>query len=175
VTSHDVPTRYRVDERKYPDRFHWQFAVNLLGEDEHGMWFHVPPRTPAMRGSEPRMIERGFVALAPVNDPWIAEFYMDSPTEQIYVNIGTVPTIAKGVIRQIDLDLDVILTADGEVVVADEEEFAQRQVEFGYPRDLIEAAIQAAEDAVHRLTNRLAPFDGAADPWLEAAGSAAEV
>lgn len=167
MTNRGTRTRYRVDERKYPDRLHWQFPVDFLGEDEHGMWFLVQAGTPALRESEPHTIKTGFVALVPTDDPWIAEFYVDSPTERIYVNIGTVPTVVDQVIHQVDLDLDVILTVDGDVIVVDEDEFAQHQVEFGYPQDVIDAARRATEDAVDRLTRRLPPFDGAAERWLD--------
>ena len=40
----------------------------------------------------------------------------------------------------IDLDLDVVKKRDGTVYVDDEDEFAEHQVQFGYPRSTIEAA-----------------------------------
>lgn len=160
-------SHFRIDARKYPDHLHWQYEIGYLGEDVHGLWLHLPSGTPARRGSEPpRNIEPGFVALVPPDDPWIVEFYMSHPWHLVYVNIGTVPIVAGTTIHQIDLDLDVVLTVDNEVVVLDEDEFALHQVQYGYPDEMVDAALAATREAVNRLTHRLGPFDGAASAWL---------
>lgn len=163
------PTRYRVDQRKYPDRLHWQYPVDVLGIDDHGLWVRVRPGTSALRGTEPRVIRQGFVTLVPPNDPWMAEFNADHAFHVVYVNIGTVPTVADGVIHQVDLDLDVVLTPEGDVRVLDEEEFASARVEHAYPEEIVSHAVHATEVAVERLVNREAPFDGSAARWLERA------
>jgi hypothetical protein len=160
-------TRYRIDARKYPDYLHWQYEIRHLGDDEHGLWLHLPSGTSARRGHGPeQVIEPGFVALVPVDDPWIIEFYANHPTYLVYVNIGTVPVVTGAVVHQIDLDLDVVLTHEGEVAVLDEDEFIEHQERFGYPDEVIDLALTAAREARARLEDRLPPFDGVADIWL---------
>ena len=160
-----------IDERKYPDRLHWQFEVSRLGEDDHGVWLYAPSDLVAQRGHEPpRAIEAGFVMLVPRDEWWIAEFYWDHPWHEVYVNIGTVPAWDGDRMHQIDLDLDVARTVDGSVVLLDEDEFSDHQIRFGYPSDLIEAASSAASRAVALLTESAEPFGNAAEPWLRLAG-----
>ncbi len=160
-------TLVHIDERKFPDRVHWQFDVSRLGEDEHGVWLYAPPNTIAQRGNEPaRSLEAGFVLLVPVNEWWIAEFYWDHPRHEVYVNIGTPPAWDGDHMHQIDLDLDVARTLDGSVVVLDEGEFRDHQVRYGYPDELIAAARAATDRVVARLTAGDEPFGGAAEPWL---------
>jgi uncharacterized protein len=161
-----------VDERKWPDRLHWQYDAVRLGDDEHGVWLHVPENTVARRGHEPpRQLETGFVGLAPSEDWWIVEFYWDHPWHEIYVNIGTPPEWDNGRLRQIDLDLDVVRKADGSVEVLDEGEFAEHQVEYRYPSHLVASARTATERAVLMLQGRHEPFDAAARRWIRLAGN----
>lgn len=164
-------TVVHIDERKHPDRLHWQFDVSRLGEDEHGVWLYAPPDTIAQRGHEPpRKIEAGFVVLVPESEWWIAEFYWDHPWHEVYVNIGTVPVWDGDHMHQIDLDLDVARKLDGSVVVLDEDEFLDHRVRFEYPDDLIAATRAATERAVALLTEGDEPFGKAAEPWLRMIG-----
>ncbi|MEN8237608.1 MAG: DUF402 domain-containing protein [Actinomycetota bacterium] len=168
MTTHAESGSVRIDTRKYPDHLHWQFSAQVLGEDEYGLWVHVPSDTMARRGSEPvRPIGTGFVSLVPVDDPWIVEFYLSHPWHTIYVNIGTVPSVIGDRIHQIDLDLDVVLTVDGDVKILDEDEFVEHQVLYGYPEEVRDAALVATERARKLLVSRSAPFNGAADRWLQ--------
>ncbi|MGI9528977.1 MAG: DUF402 domain-containing protein [Acidimicrobiia bacterium] len=167
MTDSTSSRAFHIDSRKYPDHLHWQYEIDYLGEDSHGLWLHLPSGTPGRRGSEPqRSIAPGFVALVPPQDPWIIEFYLNHPWHPVYVNIGTVPVVSDTTIHQIDLDLDVVLTVDEEVVVLDEDEFSQHQINYGYPDQLVAAALAATDEAVERLTQRRPPFDGAAIEWL---------
>jgi hypothetical protein len=167
VVPDSPSTRYRIDARKYPDHLHWQYEILYLGEDDHGLWLHLPSGTPARKGVAPeQVIEPGFVALVPANDPWIVEFYLNHPWHLIYVNIGTVPVVSGVTVHQIDLDFDVVLTTEGEVVVLDEDEFVEHQERYGYPKEIIELALTATGEAQARLERRLPPFDGVADRWL---------
>ena len=94
------------------------------------------------------------MALVPEHDPWVVEFYLSHPWHRVYVNIGTVPVVSGMVVSQIDLDLDVVLTVDGKVSVLDEDEFAEHQLHYGYPPDLIDLALAATTEATSRLTMR---------------------
>ncbi len=165
--------KVHVDERKWPDRLHWQFEAQRLGEDDHGVWLYAPPHTIAQRGHEPpRPIETGFVIAVPQDEHWIAEFYRDHPWHSVYVNIGTPPQWAGDRVTQVDLDLDVVRRIDGSVEVLDEDEFLDHQVRYEYPQDLIDATRAATDRAVELLLERIEPFGDAAHRWLRAAGRA---
>ena len=163
--------RVHIDERKWPDQRHWQFPADRIGEDEHGVWLVVSPDTIAQRGHEPsRAIGSGFVLLVPQTSWWIIEFYWDHPRYSVYINIGTPPQWDGDRVTQVDLDLDVILTPDGEVEIVDEDEFIDHQVRYAYPADLIAATRAATERAVELLTAGVEPFGTASQRWLAAAG-----
>lgn len=163
-------TLVHIDERKWPDRLHWQFSAERLGVDDHGVWLLVPSDTIAQRGKEaPRRIEAGFVLLVP-NDCWIAEFYWDHPSHSVYVNIGTPPVWNGDRVTQVDLDLDVVRNLDGSVEVLDEDEFADHQVRYEYPQKLIDQARSATDLAVQLLQSGVEPFGGAFKRWMKLTG-----
>jgi hypothetical protein len=170
-----VPDHHRRpvhwDGRKWPDHPHWQFTMQWLGADEHGAWLFVPAGTVAQRGNDPpQVLERGFVSLVPQEQWWEAEFYAEHPEHEVYVNIGTPCEWHAGRVRQVDLDLDVIRDFDGRVETIDQDEFAENQVRYAYPPDLIRGASQAAVVVADLLTGRAEPFGTASRRWLAAAG-----
>lgn len=160
-------TEVRWDGRKWRNRLHWQFMMERLGEDEHGVWLSVAAGTVARRGHDaPLTLADGFVSLVPATQWWEAEFYPIHPHHEVYVNIGTPCEWHPGRVRQVDLDLDVIRTFSGDVEMLDEDEFADHQVRFAYPPELIEGARRAADEVIDLLQRRAEPFGTAADRWL---------
>ena len=159
-----------IDERKWPDRIHWQLYAHQLCEDEHGTWLYVPQGTTAKRGEEaPLRIPHGFVMLVPNGEPWLVEYYWDHPAHPLYINIGTIPEWHGDRVTQVDLDLDVVRRADGSVSVLDEDEFAEHSERFGYPPELMKLARTATDRAVRLLATGAEPFGTAAAPWLRLA------
>ncbi len=58
----------------------------------------------------------------------------------------------------VDLDLDVCRRWDGEVVVLDEDEFADHQVRYGYPPEVIAQSHRAADWLRVALADGTEPF-----------------
>ena len=144
--------------------------AHRLGDDEHGVWLHVPQGTLARRGEEaPLHVPYGFVMLVPDGDPWLVEFYWDNPSHPVYVNIGTPPEWHGDRVTHVDLDLDVIRKPDGGIEILDEDEFADHQVRFEYPPQLVRSARAAADRAVELLTAAVEPFGVASQQWLRIA------
>ncbi len=161
-----------MDSRKWPDHKHWQFDMSRLGRDEHGVWLYASPETVAQRGDEPpSQIETGFVALIPEDTWWMVEFYWDHPWHAVYVNIGTPCEWNGDRVTQIDLDLDVVRLLDGSVKTIDEDEFAEHQVLYNYPQDLIDSARAAADEVALMIEAGTEPFGIAANPWIDIARS----
>ena len=55
----------------------------------------------------------------------------------------------------------------GEVFVDDEDEFAEHQVAYGYPADVVEAAQASCDRVFAAVRARQAPYDGTARVWLD--------
>jgi hypothetical protein len=158
---------------KWGGRPHWEYAAELLGRDRHGWWIGVVAGT--------RMTRPGAVYEAPtdqvvlVPDPaapsvgdagWVATFHAVGGPLRVYVDITTPPEWAGSVVRAVDLDLDVIRENDGRVWVDDEDEFAEHRVRFGYPVDLVAAALGSCAAVQEAVATGAAPYDGTADRWL---------
>jgi hypothetical protein len=159
-----------VETTKFPDRPHWRFDVLALGQDEFGTWVQAPTGTHIQRGSEqPFALTSGFVGLIPGDDWWMVEFYPDHPTITMYVNIGTPPKWNDTTVTQIDLDLDVVRRLDDRVEIIDQDEFEENRATHGYPDELVEGAIEAANRAVALAQAGVAPFDEVAARWIERA------
>lgn len=157
-----VGSTLTMSQRKWPDRPHWVYDMTVLGADARGIWAGVPRGTPARRGDGPIRELSGFVVLVPDAEPWIVECYPDHADVAVYVNVGTVPTIADSRVIQVDLDLDVALRHDGSVAIEDRDEFLANRTR--YPRELAELAEQAADRAASLLTGNADAFG--ARPWL---------
>ncbi len=157
--------RIHIDFRKWPDSRHWQFEMDYLGEDEHGMWLWRAPGWMAKRGDEPpKTIEHMSVKVI-TRDWWTAIW---GPTD-LYVDIVT-PAIWDGDrVTMIDLDLDVGRRGDGNVEISDEDEFLETPVTLAYPPDIIAQALAATSRIVNQVEARQEPFGEIAKSWMEKA------
>jgi protein associated with RNAse G/E len=98
---------------------------------------------------------------------WVATFHAPGYPLATYVDMTSVPTWQGSLCRAVDLDLDVIRTAEGDVYVDDEDEFAEHQVSYGYPAKVITLAREACAWVLEQVLAERAPFDGAtADRWF---------
>ncbi|MGH3657305.1 MAG: DUF402 domain-containing protein [Micromonosporaceae bacterium] len=162
----------RVVFRKYDGSLHWNQEGRWLGEDEHGVWVGCPPDTPARRGHEPPVVHpQAHVLLFPRDVWWTAVFNAEPQRTEIYCDISTVPQWHDGEVTMVDLDLDVMRRRDGTVRLLDEDEFAEHQVRYGYPGDVVSNARAAAEWLERALSGDAEPFAGVYRRWLaEVAG-----
>jgi uncharacterized protein len=163
----------RLEMEKWGDRPHWQFDAIWLGSDEYGDWIGIRPGTAMSRPGLELVSQNHQVGLLPRADLpeddrwWVATFHDEPhPRVLVYVDIASPPRWEGHVARTVDLDLDVIRLVDGEVYVDDEDEFAEHQVEFGYPPEVIETAQRTADVLRDAITRRLPPYDGSHERWL---------
>lgn len=176
-------TPIRCEMTKWGDRPHWQFDGIFLGSDEHGEWLGFPQGTHNHRPDYEFHSEADAVTLVPTGGWFAATFHAPGIWCDLYVDIATPGRWDGGVIRAVDLDLDVIRMASeaptstrlapqnlsagpGEVFVDDEDEFAEHQVAYGYPTDVVEAAQASCDRVVAAVRARQAPYDGTAQRWL---------
>ncbi|MFT4166094.1 MAG: DUF402 domain-containing protein [Microlunatus sp.] len=156
-----------VEMAKWGDRPHWRYRGIYLGADEHGDWIGCPVGTHYRRPEAEFTADFAGVVLVPVGGVAYLPAFNDEPaTSAIYVDIATPAVWDGSVLRSIDLDLDVIRRQDGTVLLDDEDEFAEHQVAYGYPAEVIELAERAAAEVLTAVREHIAPFDGRSDRWL---------
>ncbi|MCW2806176.1 MAG: hypothetical protein JWQ93_131 [Marmoricola sp.] len=164
-----MPRPVRVECRKWPDDPHWEFDGLLLGIDGHGTWIGVTEGTLLASPTRAFQAAADHVTLVPHDAWWLATFYVDHPRRPFdtYVDI-TNPAVwhGEGLVRAVDLDLDVIKGTTGRVWVDDEDEFAQHRVSLGYPEYVIEQAVASCEDVLAAVEAGKAPFDGSHRDWI---------
>ncbi|MGH8930746.1 MAG: DUF402 domain-containing protein [Egibacteraceae bacterium] len=83
-----------------------------------------------------------------------------------YVNVATPSTWHDGVLRFVDLDLDLIWRhGSTELFLDDEGEFEEHRVAYGYPAALVEEAWQAVAEVRELFATATPPFDGRLYDW----------
>jgi hypothetical protein len=183
----DPGTPVRCEMTKWGDRRHWHFAGIYLGSDEHGEWLGFPQGTHNHRPGYEFHSEVDSVTLVPRDGWYAATFHAPGIWCDLYVDMTTPATWDGTVLRAVDLDLDVIrmspeppvsrrsapqnLSAGlGEVFVDDEDEFAEHQVAYGYPAEVVRAARAACDQVLADAVAGRAPYDGTHRRWLDELG-----
>ena len=157
---------WRLEFTKWDGTSHWHFDLEALGRDEHGEWFGARAGARLQRGAEPSISwDCDFLVLRPHHGDYVVTFNA-SGKYPVYVDVTGPVTATDCRLQAIDLDLDVVRTATGEVRLLDEDEFAVHQVRYGYPDEVIRAAKATAADLLERVSARQEPFDRAAERWF---------
>ena len=126
-----------IDFRKWVSKPHWRFSMYHMANDEWGTWLWTPPGSAARRGlEEPKTFSHMNVKLIPRNAWWTA-MWNDGERFDLYVDIITPPAWHGDRVTMIDIDLDLMREVDGTVHVVDEDEFAEHQVLYGYPDNVV--------------------------------------
>ena len=159
----------RLVMSKWGDRPHWELDATYLGSDDHGDWVGAPAGTVNARPGARFVSEVDAVTLVP-RDPALAwclpTFHAPGIWCTVYVDVTTPAFWDGAVLRAVDLDLDVIRGDRGRTWVDDEDEFADHRVRFGYPEDVVAAALASAERVLADVVAGRAPFDGSPSGWL---------
>jgi len=153
---------------KYDGRPHRSYPARLLGEDDAGTWLGVPSGTSArVDGDKVAVREEPYVLLVPRHAWWTAMFNAAPRRTEVYCDITTPATwIGQREVTVVDLDLDVRRRRWGVIERLDQEEFAEHQVEFGYPGEVIREAEAASLWLATALGDGTEPFASAFHGWL---------
>uniref|UniRef100_A0AAU2V4I4 DUF402 domain-containing protein n=1 Tax=Streptomyces sp. NBC_00003 TaxID=2903608 RepID=A0AAU2V4I4_9ACTN len=159
-----------VDIRKYDGSLSAQWTAVRLGEDEHGVWLGTAQGLPVSSDTGGWTTRFAYVMLVPRGQWWTATFCAE-PGPEMYCDVCTVPEWDKdgGVLRTVDLDLDVVRPHGGEAHIKDEDEFAENRVRYGYPDSVVGKARQACEwlmEAGRGAGDGIEPFASAYRHWL---------
>jgi protein associated with RNAse G/E len=162
----------RVVYRKYDGSLHWHMTMRWLGEDEHGVWTGAAPPSTMRRGDGPQVIFNHAQIMLFPRDAWWTAAFNDAPEQtEIYCDITTParwPSADE--VTMIDLDLDVRRTRGGPVELLDADEFAEHQIRYGYPAEVIRAAERSAAWLQVALADRREPFSDVYRSYLALVG-----
>lgn len=158
---------------KFDGRPHWTMWAQPLGEDEHGRWFGSVADQTVSRPGLSVVLGFPWALLVPPASGYVASFNArsaDDPGAEIYVDMTTVPVwTTPTTMTAIDLDLDVVRLTDGTVYVDDEDEFAEHQVTYGYPPEVVALAEESCRWVHERVRDDLEPFGDVGRRWMDAA------
>jgi len=159
----------QVNYRKYDGTLHWTLRMRRLGEDQHGIWLGLPADSVMRKGHNPVVpLPEAHVILFPRDAWWTAVFNAAPRSTEIYCDITTPPAWpSRSEVTMVDLDLDVLRKRGADhALIVDEDEFAEHQVRYGYPDEVIRAAEGAAEWLMTAVGTGVGPFGGAHRQWL---------
>jgi hypothetical protein len=165
----DTDALVQVNYRKYDGSLHWNLRMRRLGQDTHGTWLGLPADSTTRKGHGPAIeLAEAHVILFPPGAWWTATFNAAPGRTEVYCDITTPPQWRSATeVTMIDLDLDVLRRRGAELpILVDEDEFAEHQVRYGYPREVIRSAEQAAAWLMTAVAERSGPFDGVHEQWL---------
>lgn len=163
------PGHVQVNYRKYDGTLHWNLRMRRLGEDEHGVWLGLPADSVMRKGHNPEVpLPEAHVILFPRAAWWTAVFNAAPRRTEIYCDITTPPQWpSPAEVTMVDLDLDVLRKRGADLpILVDEDEFAEHQVKYGYPAEVIDAAESAAAWLMAAVADGTGPFDGTHRRWL---------
>ncbi len=153
---------------KWGGRPHWEYDGVYLGTDQHGEWLGFPVGTHYARPGMDFVGHFAGVMLVPAGGAaHLAAFNDARAKSATYVDMTTPAAWSGSVLRAVDLDLDVVRLQDGTIYLDDEDEFAEHQLTYGYPADVVAMAERAAAEVLAAVRTGVAPYDGTADAWLE--------
>jgi protein associated with RNAse G/E len=156
-----IGRRIHVCSTKYDGSPHWEYdswfvseaGPLLVTQDFAGQ----PYQTWKGPHTEPYDVRNHFWT-----DRWFNVMRCDHPGGGLdlwYCNVTTPAQFDGETVRYVDLDLDVVLRADGTIEVLDEDEFLDNGRRMAYPLDVIDQARAAVDELLSLARKRAFPFD----------------
>jgi hypothetical protein len=166
---HEGPDGRLIEVRgfKWPRRPTSVAMARLLGEDEHGRWLGVAEGAPWWSADRSRsgLFVAPLVKVVPVGTFWTACFHPNDPI--VDVDVALPVEWIGDVLEEVDLELDVVRSADGVVRVRDREEFERVRVEWAMPDDVVARAEEACQRLRELVAQGVEPFGRVGSDWLQ--------
>jgi uncharacterized protein len=156
----------RVLMTKWPDRPHSEFTGVYLGADEHGDWVGARAGTRCWRRERFFEQRSDWVTLLRQDGTWCAGFYDPALPTETYVDIAAGTVWDGASVTTVDVDLDVVRDASGEVRLEDEDDFARNRAAYDYPAEVVRNAEATCTRVLTAVRRSRAPFDGSHRAWL---------
>jgi hypothetical protein len=151
---------------KWPRRQPGISVARFLGEDAYGRWLGLTEGDPWWTADRSRsgVFLSSFVVVVPRRAWWTACFNPADPLVDVDV---VLPVRWVGdVLEIVDLELDVLQTADGRVHVRDRDEFARVRAAWGMPDDVARQAEAACEQVRAQVELGAELFGTVGTAWL---------
>ncbi len=151
---------------KWPKRLKSVARTAFLGDDEFGRWLGAARGDPwsTSDGSPGGVFEESLVKLVPAGTFWTACFHPKDPV--VDVDIVLPVEWAGNVLEEVDLELDILRSADGTVRVRDEYLFRHLKERRGLPADIVVSAEATCERIRDAVARRAEPFGDVGQSWL---------
>lgn len=155
-----------IRNMKWPRQPTSRSIGRFLGEDEFGRWIGFMKDDPWQSGDGARtgVYLSSFVLVVPRVAHWTACFNAADPV--VDVDIVMPVSWVDDVVEIVDMELDVLRNADGQVRIRDRDEFERTRAAWAMPNDIavqIESACEHLRDWVERGVE---PFGSAGHAWL---------
>ncbi|CAG7573246.1 hypothetical protein FB554_1399 [Barrientosiimonas humi] len=157
--------------RKWDGTQHWTAELRYLGADAFGHWLGAGPGGRVRRPGFEFETRNFHVRWVPV-DAWFVAGFNGKPALRLYLDLTTpaelVETGTGWELRAVDLDLDIVVGRDdpwSAAQLVDEDEFAEHQVLYAYPADVVRAVEQTAQDLLARIRCSEEPYLSVAGTW----------
>jgi hypothetical protein len=144
-----------LEELKWPDRTRWQVPLQVVADDRYGLWAWSEPQT-RDQGAD----YDAYLKLIPAYDWWVATWILNrGELIKLYIDVTTpAKWVTPDHVTMVDLEVDVHRLPDGTVEVLDEEEFAERSLEWQYPSLFVEVVPRVGQLLAARLIAGDEPF-----------------
>ena len=153
---------------KYDGSPHYRYPVGLVHRSEERLVTFCAPGVPIESYRGAWTGSKHFLSFFWRDRPYVLHVRWDSgwQPEFLYVDIATATSWADGIIRYIDLDLDLILRHGTTAVHLDDaDEFEAHRVRFGYPDELVRGCWAAAEEVRGLFAAGTKPFAPSLFNW----------
>jgi hypothetical protein len=149
-------------------------VASLLGEDAFGNWLGIARGNAWWSADRTRtgLFDHSFVKLVPRETFWTVCFHAMEPQlpylQQALVDVDIVLPVRwrDGAIEEVDLELDILRSADGRVCVRDQDKFDQMRIDWALPEDITAQALATCEEIRLRVERGADPFGEVGEAWL---------
>ena len=151
---------------KWPRREPRVSMGQFLGEDGFGRWVGLTEGDPwrAADGTPSGAFRSSFVLVVPRAAYWTACFHPRDPV--VDVDIVLPANWVDDVLDLVDLELDVLRSADGRVQVRDQNEFERTRATWAMPDDIAARAESTCEQIRDLVERHAEPFGSVGLVWL---------
>lgn len=151
---------------KWPRRPTAVAVARLLGEDVFGRWLGVAKDDPwrAADRSRSGVFETSFVKVVPSGAFWTACFNPVDPV--VDVDIVLPVRWIDDALEEVDLELDILRSADGSVRVRDREEFDRVREAWAMPGEIAVRAEETCARVRALVESGAEPFGSVGRAWL---------
>ena len=151
---------------KWPHRPTTIALASVLDEDPFGVWLGITQgdRWWAADGSHAGVFTYSFVKLVPRNTFWSACFHPIKYAVDIDIIL---PVYWRGhILEEVDLELDIVRSFDGNVWIRDQDTFARLRTEGNMPYDIAAEAEHTCYQMRSMVEEACEPFGSVGFSWL---------